>query len=729
MMLWPRLNICDLESGNMDGLNKCEGVELCLDGCHIYLSKEGKETLFVDEEGKPYSIFFYLFDQYLTQRCQFSDFEDHVKTYNLKKLFIDIHILEENDDYLVVLSDCGNIIAEKIIKYISNNQEIYSSIKNLNYLNLFGECLELVGNNRDGDSGSDIVDTMAHDTCSEALIDPAPVLPVEETLTDGSLVQDPAGAADSIPDNQAEVEEGGIDYLLVYEDSGKSHYFIDKKGKPSLLAFDFLLLDLYSDVVENEKIENLNINSDSSVAYLKDMGFLDDDWILKSEAYTFIDDSLLPELKGLCKNDILNDFDKDRIRQYLDLKERFSEGDFSNLEETGIFKCFRDDYHSPDSINAVDPSPDDRKEAEEGVVPDQGETDAPVYPLSEEGIELAVEIDHFLVRDGDRLVVTDDGRKNETFMYIYGDKIDAVNNSTVSDTPEEALDMEDSERIYYNIAERTDKFDGVSIFFEGNEIPIVTLKEYGKNKKMLISPQLYALNIICMADKQGVELTKDSLEDKLEVFALSSAKHWISLLEADGCIIYDDGKLLPGQKLRDIVDLANTYLDGGYEPFEKPIEKKYINYDRINIVLTPEGYVGVHGNQTVMDTKGQSPFSGSRPIDRSLGNIFGKFSGSVDKHEGISSIGSDNGNLKIIYYAHDGSGADKESSPVKRLQINGKLTPAGERINIDNGNSSDSIVDALKEFGLLDSLGDLNDYGIELSKLMDLDWEPVLSSK
>lgn len=384
----------------------------------------------------------------------------------------------------------------------------------------------------------------------------------------------------------------------------------------------------------------------------------------------------------------------------------------------------------PDSVDAVDSSPVDQIEAEDNVVLDQGKIDSSTYPLSEDGIELAIERDGFLAWDGDRLVVTDEGRGNETFMYLYGDKIDSLSKHEVSDTPEEVSHTEDSENVYYSIAERTDKYDGVSIFFEGNEVPIVTLKKYDEVKKMLLSPQLYALNIICMADKMGVELTKYLLEYKLEELAHSSAKHWSSLLEVDGCISYDDGKLLPGPKLRDVVDLANMYLGGKYESFEKPIQIKYVSYPRIKRLLTHKVNRSISGDQTVPDIKdcasNNSPvrFSDSRSMDRSRDNKPGNFSRFVDEYEGISSIESNNGDLTIIYGSPDSSADD--SLPVKKLQINGNLTPAGNRINMDNGNSADSIVDALKEFKLLDSIENLNEYGELLSKKMNMDWSSIL---
>ena len=299
----------------------------------------------------------------------------------------------------------------------------------------------------------------------------------------------------------------------------------------------------------------------------------------------------------------------------------------------------------------------------------------------------------------------------------------------------EVLDMVDSENIYYTFAERTDKYKGVSIFFEGNEVPVVTLKRYGRTEKMLLSPQIYALNIICMADKMGIELTKDLLESKLEKFAHDSSKHWSSLLEVDGCVIYDNGKLLPGQKLRDVVDLANTYLGGMNESFEKPIQIKYVSYPRIRTILAHKDGSSISGDQAVLDTGDcvldNSPvqFSDSRLIDKFMNNKPGKFIVSVDEYGGISHIASDNGNLTIIYSSPDGSVADEESLPVKKLQINGNFTPAGNSIRMGNGNSADSIVDVLSEFGLLDDGGNLNEHGEELSEKIGVDWNSILSSE
>ena len=65
---------------------------------------------------------------------------------------------------------------------------------------------------------------------------------------------------------------------------------------------------------------------------------------------------------------------------------------------------------------------------------------------------------------------------------------------------------------------------------------------------------------------------------------------------------------------------------------------------------------------------------------------------------------------------------------MKKLQINGNFTPAGNSIRMDNGNSADSIVNVLKEFGLLDD-GNLNEYGEELSEKMGIDWNSILTSE
>ena len=202
----------------------------------------------------------------------------------------------------------------------------------------------------------------------------------------------------------------------------------------------------------------------------------------------------------------------------------------------------------------------------------------------------------------------------------------------------------------------------------------------------------------------------------------------------DGCIIYDNGKLLPGQKLRDVVDLANIYLDGRYESFEKPIQIKSVSYARIKRVLTREDDFSISGDQTVSDIEdyasngSQVQFSDSRSIDGSGNNKSGKFIVSVDEPGGISHIESSNGDLTIIYDSPDGSCADEGSLPVKKLQINGNFTPAGNSIRMDNGNSADSIVNVLKEFGLLDD-GNLNEYGEELSEKMGIDWNSILTSE
>ncbi|MCK4927038.1 MAG: hypothetical protein KAS11_01100 [Candidatus Aenigmarchaeota archaeon] len=431
-----------------------------------------------------------------------------------------------------------------------------------------------------------------------------------------------------------------------------------------------------------------------------------------------------------CQN-LIGDGGCEELNPDTKIFDTYPEDTIDSAPVSPVAEMLIDESVVTDPVDDVDSLPVDQTEAEVVIVPVQGEIDASVYPLSHEEIKLAIGRD-ILVWDGDRLVVTDEGRKHEIFMILYGDKIDALNNSDVSDVPEEVLYTEDLDKAYYSIAERTDKYEGVSIFFEGNEVPIVTLKIYDEGKKMLLSPQIYALNIICMADKLGVELTKDLLEDKLELFAYSSAKHWASLLEVDGCITYDDGILKPGQKLRDVVDLANTYIEGKYESFEEPIQIKYVPYPRIKKLLTHKDIFSISGDQTVLGIKDRASnnsgvqFSDSKPIHRPRDNKQGNFNRSADKPEGISGIESNNGDLTITYYGHDGSGADKESLPVKRLQVNDTLTPAGERINMDNGNSADSIVDALKEFKLLDSIGDLNEYGELLSKKMNMDWNSIL---
>ena len=717
----------------MDKIDICKGVELCLDASNIYILNDGKRKDLTNKSGKVLNSLYYLFGQYLEEHEISFDFKDNLDMIGISninvmsKQFMNLHILENNHDGRV-LSDCGNNLVEKIIGYVSENSGVYDSIKNLRYLGLFDKCQNLIG---DGGCEELNPDTKIFDTYPEDTIDSAPVSPVAEMLIDESVVTDPVDDADFISDNPAKVNVDGKDdfsnventdifkhslenYLLTYdvEKDGKFYFFIDTNGEIFPLAVDLLSFALHTMVPDDAEvvssIKYRNLKTANSPTKLKNIGFLDSNKNVTDVAITYIEESLIPMFEKFSDKELLDFEVKYKYERYLSLREKFSEINF-------------DDSVSDLSV----------KETADDVVPVQGEIDASVYPLSHEEIKLAIGRD-ILVWDGDRLVVTDEGRKHEIFMILYGDKIDALNNSDVSDVPEEVLYTEDLDKAYYSIAERTDKYEGVSIFFEGNEVPIVTLKIYDEGKKMLLSPQIYALNIICMADKLGVELTKDLLEDKLELFAYSSAKHWASLLEVDGCITYDDGILKPGQKLRDVVDLANTYIEGKYESFEEPIQIKYVPYPRIKKLLTHKDIFSISGDQTVLGIKDRASnnsgvqFSDSKPIHRPRDNKQGNFNRSADKPEGISGIESNNGDLTITYYGHDGSGADKESLPVKRLQVNDTLTPAGERINMDNGNSADSIVDALKEFKLLDSIGDLNEYGELLSKKMNMDWNSIL---
>jgi len=737
----------------MDNVVLCDGVELCLDSSNIYILNDGKRKDLTNKSGKVLNSLYFLFGQYLKEHEISFDFKDNLDKIGISninvmsKQFMNLHLLENNHDGRV-FTDCGNNLIENIIGYVSGNPGVHDSIKNLHYLGLFDKCQNLIGDGGYGDLDS-IIDTKASDTYPEDTIVSAPVSPVDETLIDGYLVPDPVDAADSISDNQAKVDVNGKydfsnveetdvfkhsleDYLLTYdfEKDGKFYFFINTNGEIFPLAVDLLSFALHTMVPNDAEVASSinyrNLKTASSPTKLKNIGFLDSNKDVTDVAITYIEESLIPMFEKLLDKELLDFEVKYKYERYLFLRKKFSEIDFDDsVPALSVKEPADDDCRVPDSVDAVDLT-----EAEDYVVPDQGEIDASAYPLSGEEIELAVGRD-ILVWDGDRLVVTDEGRKHDIFMILYSDKIDAVNNLAVSDTPEEVLYTEDLDKAYYSIAERTDKYEGVSIFFEGNEIPIVTLKIYDEGKKMLLSPQVYALNIICMADKLGVELTKDLLEDKLEVFAHTSAKHWASLLEVDGCITYDGRILKSGQKLRDVVDLANIYLEGKYESFEKPIQTKYISYPRIKRLLTHKDDFSISGDQTVPDIKDSASnnnpveFSDSKPIHRPRDNKLDNFNRSA-KPEGISGIESNNGDLTITYYGHDGSGADKESLPVKRLQVNDTLTPAGERLNLKNGNSADSIVDALKEFKLLDSIGDLNEYGEVLSKKMNMDWNSIL---
>jgi len=145
-----------------------------------------------------------------------------------------------------------------------------------------------------------------------------------------------------------------------------------------------------------------------------------------------------------------------------------------------VTEMLTDESVVSDSVAAVDPLPVYQTEDEDDVVPDQGEIDASAYPLSHEEIGLAIGRD-ILVWDGDRLVVTDEGRENDIFMILYGNKIEAVNMQAVSDTLGKDLsgmDNSPTEAYFkilekYDIVKRTDGFDGYKIIMSGDiDVPL-----------------------------------------------------------------------------------------------------------------------------------------------------------------------------------------------------------------------------------------------------------------
>ncbi|NOQ38612.1 hypothetical protein GQ472_07055 [archaeon] len=436
------------------------------------------------------------------------------------------------------------------------------------------------------------------------------------------------------------------------------------------------------------------------------------------------------------------------------------------------------------SSSSVDPT-----EAEDYVVPDQGETDASAYPLSHEEIGLAIGRD-ILVWDGDRLAVTDKGRKHEIFMILYGDKIDALNNLTVSDVPEEELSEtgDDPDETYfkilekYDIVERTDGFDGYKIMSGDIDVPLTDTKST-KNGGLsaFATPEIYALEIIYEAHKNKLYLDERRFDSILQYFLKKAAKYGKNVLDNQSLVLFDKKRgIHPGEYTESLLSIVSDFFQNGYKDIQKleginfalkrlnSIEEyldifydslQYKEFVDINLsdsepevpvpvssdVAVPEKVVVKEPGPKVLD-KGRyswreeeqkgavnSPVIDMTPrkreIDEQLDNRV-KFNGGIVSDALLGTpveIVDLNGVLSIIY----GSGNGNGTSPQRKVIKTGAgLTELGknyipEEVSLRDEDSVTALKKGLSELNLLNYSEKPNELGKELLEVLGINSDVI----
>ncbi|NOQ55424.1 MAG: hypothetical protein GQ477_01315 [Nanohaloarchaea archaeon] len=174
------------------------------------------------------------------------------------------------------------------------------------------------------------------------------------------------------------------------------------------------------------------------------------------------------------------------------------------------------------------------------------------------------------------IVLTESGADNDIFRIMCGSKLfnsDVVENSE-RESSESGLIDESVDVPYFTIAERTDDFEGYSIFFDDVEIPLVMQKESILNCKCynVVSPQMYILSIINEAYKNDISLNEQDLSSILIKHLHKSAKYGISFLtnEYDKLFRFDEDLIYPGVCADKLLEVVYGFLNDGYGSIQKP---------------------------------------------------------------------------------------------------------------------------------------------------------------
>ncbi|MCK4808269.1 MAG: hypothetical protein KAS90_01475 [Candidatus Aenigmarchaeota archaeon] len=484
-----------------------------------------------------------------------------------------------------------------------------------------------------------------------------------------------------------------------------------------------------------------------------------------------------------CQN-LIGDGECEDLNLDTKIFDTYPEDTIDPVPVSPVAEMLTDESVVPDSVDDVDPLPVDQTGAEDVVMPDQGETDASAYPLSHEEIKLAIGRD-ILVWDGDRLAVTDKGKENETFMYIYGNRIEAVNMQAVSDVPEEDLSgtEEDPAETYfkilekYDIVKRTDGFNGYKIMSGDIDVPLTDTKS---NKhgglSAFATPEIYTLEVIYEAHKNKLYLDENRLDKILQSLLKKAAKYGKNVLGNQSLVLFDENKSIhPGEYTESLISIVSDFFQNGYEDIQKlegidfalrrlnSIEEHlnmfydswpYKEFVEFNLsdsepevaapvssdVAVPQKAVkkpepkkpdfGRYSWRENQSEAGQSQvikkIPHNREIDEQLDNRV-KFNDGIVSDASLGTpveVVDLNGVISIIYGSGNGNGTSPQRKVIKTgagLTELGKRYIPGEDISLRDTELVTDLEKGLSELNLFDYSGKLNEFGLQLVEALGIE--------